>query len=92
MDIVDTLQDRAATSIKNTVELVTTSFSHHFIEANAFLAYALEADGTKMLQFLTTALICAKDAEKAAYEHSVVEKIAAANLINTINTIKAVCV
>jgi len=70
----------------------TTVFSRALVRANIALVKALEADGTEMHKQFNIATIYAKVAEDMAYEHSVGEKIAAANLINTINTIKAVCV
>jgi hypothetical protein len=73
-----------------TVFDVNTRFGIHYVDANKWLATALECDGNDLLEALRKALVCAKLAEEAAYEHSVMEKIAAANLINTINTIKAV--
>lgn len=73
-----------------TVFDVNTRFGIHYVEANKWLATALECDGNELLGTLQKALVSARLAEDAAYEHNVMEKIAAANLVNTINTLKQV--
>jgi len=73
-----------------TVFDVNTRFGIHYVEANKWLATALECDGNELLATLQKALVSARLAEDAAYEHNVMEKIAAANLVNTINTLKQV--
>ena len=67
---------------------VTTTFSRRLIEANAWLAEALEVDGNSMFELLNTAHNVARECQDAAYEHSLAEKLVAANLISTIDAVR----